>query len=257
MITRTRPGTIPLVSLALIALALPLSASATPDRARQILDKVDDLWRGASSRARMEMQVKTEHYERTLAMEVWSQGKEKTLVRILAPRREKDTATLKAGNEIYTYLPRTNRVIRLTSGMMAGAWMGSHFNNDDLVRESRLADDYDASLTFEGERDGAKIVEVTLIPKKSAAVVWGKVVTEVRAADFIPTRQRYFDEDGKLARTMTFTDIRDMGGRKVAARMRIVPADKPKEFTELRYAELEFGVAIDDLFFSIQRLKRR
>lgn len=118
-------------------LSLAQSNKSASERAKKILRQVDDMWRGNSSHGIFAMQVKTAHYTRNMRLEGWSRGKEKTLVRILAPRKEKDTTTLKAGNNIYIYLPRTDRTIRLTSGMMMGSWMGSHFTNDDLVKESR------------------------------------------------------------------------------------------------------------------------
>ena len=37
---------------------------------------------------------------------------------------------------------------------MMGSWMGSHFTNDDLVKDSRLVDQYDIETGFEGERGG-------------------------------------------------------------------------------------------------------
>ena len=129
-------------------------SSTEKERISEILATVDDLWRGKSSYAVTTMRVKTEHYTRTMRMEGWSKGKEKTLFKVLEPLREKGTVTLKSGNHIYTYLPKTDRTIRLTSGMMMGAWMGSHLTNDDLVKEARLEADYDASISFEGERDG-------------------------------------------------------------------------------------------------------
>lgn len=98
-------------------------------------------------------------------MENWTQGKEKSLVRLLSPRKEKGTITLKSGNAIYTYLPKTDRTIRLTSSMMMGSRMGSHFTNDDLVKESRLSDDYVPQIIFEGDRDGGNIIEFALEPK--------------------------------------------------------------------------------------------
>ncbi|MFC1896819.1 outer membrane lipoprotein-sorting protein, partial [Thermodesulfobacteriota bacterium] len=64
---------------------------------REILDWVDDLFRGKSSHGRMTMEIATRHWKRTLTMEFWTKGKEKSLVRILAPKKEKDTATLRSG----------------------------------------------------------------------------------------------------------------------------------------------------------------
>lgn len=41
--------------------------------------------------------------------------------------------------------------------MMMAAWMGSHFTNDDLVKESRLIRDYDITIGFSGARDGVEV----------------------------------------------------------------------------------------------------
>lgn len=232
-------------------------AQSSVERAKRILREVDDMWRGKSSRVKFSMKVKTANYTRSLTMEGWSKGKEKTLVRIIAPLKEKGTATLKSGNTIYTYLPKTDRTIRLTSGMMMGSWMGSHFTNDDLVKESRMEEDYDPDITFEGERGGLEILEFTLIPKPDAAVVWGKLILTVRAKSHIPIKEFYYDEDMKLVRTISFTDIKILGGRRLASVLRVVPQDKPGEYTELAYNEMEFDINLNDSFFSIARLKRR
>jgi hypothetical protein len=226
-------------------------------RIHALLNEVDDLWRGKSSYAITSMQVKTEHYTRTMRMEGWSKGKEHTLFRIIEPLREKGAATLKSGNHIYTYLPKTDRTIKLTSGMMMGSWMGSHLTNDDLVKEARLEDDYDASISFEGERDGKNIIEFTLIPKLDAAVVWGKLTLTILADSHTPIVEYYYDEDMLLARTISFTDIKMLGGRERPSVLRVVPADKPDEYTEFVYEKLEFDLPVKDSLFSLSSLKKR
>ena len=234
------------------------SASATQARAEEILRKVDDMWRGKSSRAGIVMKVKTANYTRTLSLDAWSKGKEMTLVRIVSPLKEKGTATLKTGNEIYTYLPKTDRTIKLSSGMMMGSWMGSHFTNDDLVKESRLTDDYDTTITFEGTRQGKNMMEFTLIPKPDAAVVWGKIILllYVDGDDYVPVKEEYFDEDGAPVRTMAFSDVKIFSGRKIPAILRVTPVGKPGEFTELIYGSLDFNLDINDSFFSLSQLRR-
>lgn len=231
-------------------------AWAQEDRAREILDKVDDVFRAESSHAVMQMTVQTEHYKRSLKMESWSQGKDQSLVRILEPLKERGTATLKSGKNLYTYLPRTDRTIRLTSGMMQGSWMGSHFTNDDLVKESRLADDYTYKISFEGQRDGQPIIEITLSPKEEAAVSWGRIVVTVTADTLLPLQQLYYDEGQELARTMTFSQVKEIGGRTIPTRMRMVPSDAPKEYTQVDYEQIEFGVKLKDATFSKASLKR-
>ena len=249
-----------LICLIPLFLAFPATAAEsnlTKERTTEILNKVDDLWRGDSSFAVVTMQVKTQHYTRTMRMEGWSKGKEKTLFRVLEPLREKGTMTLKSENHIYTYLPKTDRTIRLTSGMMMGSWMGSHLTNDDLVKEARLEEDFDALISFEGNRKGRSVIEFTLTPKPDAPVVWGKLILIIMADGYTPIEERYYDEDMALARTFTFSDMKMLGGQQRPAVLRVVPADKPDEFTEFIYEQLELNIPVNDEMFSISSLKRR
>ncbi len=229
----------------------------TTEEALRILEEVDDMWRGKSAHGTFSMKVKTANYARSMRMEFWSKGKDKSLVRIMSPLKEKGTATLKSGASIYTYLPKTDRTIRLTSGMMMGSWMGSHFTNDDLVKESRISEDYDAEITFEGQRNGDNIIEFTLIPKPDAAVVWGKIVLTVQRETHIPIVEIYYDEDMQVVRKMQFGGVKEMGGRRLASIMKVVPEDKPGEFTELVYDDIAFDIGLNDSFFSIASLRRK
>jgi hypothetical protein len=202
------------------------------------------------------MEVVTADWSRSLDLEIWSLGTEYALVRVLAPPKDAGTATLKSGNDLWNYLPRVDRTIKLPPSLMGAAWMGSHFTNDDLVKESRLIEDYDIAIAFSGERDGVAVWEFVLTPKPEAPVVWGRIEEQVRKADDMPVWARFYDERGELARTMTFTDFRRMGGRLVPARTVIEPTDKPGESTVLEYRNLEFDVGLERSFFSLQRLQQ-
>jgi outer membrane lipoprotein-sorting protein len=191
-----------------------------------------------------------------MKIEFWTEGKEKSLMRILAPRKEKGMATLKSGENIWNYLPKVKRVIKVPSSMMGGSWMGSHFTNDDLVKESRMADEYDFKKSFDGEREGVKVIEITCIPKPDAAVVWGKVVLQVRHADLQPLWLKYYDEDLELARTMTFSDFKKFDDRVLPETTRMVPTDKPDEFTEMKYEKIKFNVKLKDKLFTLRNLQR-
>ena len=238
----------------------PTAASQTVDCAgltdpTEIVDCVDRIMRGQSSLGTSTMEVVTENWERAMEMRIWSLGTDHALVRILSPRKDAGTATLKAGAEIWNYLPRVDRTIKIPASLMSASWMGSHFTNDDLVKESRLIEDYEITLAYEGDRDGVEVWEFDLIPRPEAPVVWGRIAYEVRKSDTMPVWARYYDEDGELVRTMTWFEYRELGGRLVPATMRVVPEDKPGEYTEVRYSELEFDVDLDEEFFSLRRLR--
>jgi outer membrane lipoprotein-sorting protein len=240
---------------AALAVAAPAAAQSDDDLARELLDATDDVQRGESSYARVSMHVKTARWERSMTMESWSKGQEKSLIKILSPAKEAGMATLKVEDNIWNYLPKVDRTMKVPASMMSGAWMGSHFSNDDLVKESRMADDYTYSITSRPEDNPDGLFVIELIPKPDAPVVWGKVEVTIRGEDRMPVSIEYFDEKDGLARTMNFSDIRELGGKLVPCKMTLLPKDKPEEFTVVTYDTLEFDLEIPDSTFTLQALK--
>ena len=245
-----------LLSFVALFFVVPGSAYAKDVDVKKILDHVDDLYRGKSSQGIMQMHVKTENWERKLKIEFWSQGKEDSLMRILAPKKEKGTATLKSGKNIWNYLPKIKRVIKIPSSMMGGSWMGSHFTNDDLVKESRMAEDYNFELSFSGKRKDKEVIEISCIPKKDAAVVWGKVLVRVQKSDWLPIDIEYYDEEMKLNRVMNFDKFKKVGARTVPTTMILQPVDKPNEKTVVSYDEINFDLELPKDLFSLRNLQR-
>ena len=253
------PGPPTWTAVALI-ITLVLSLAPTPAGAIEVdelIRHIDRLWRGDTSRATMTMTVKTARYQRSMTMEAWSRGKDYSLVVIREPIKDRCIATLKVKENIWNYLPKIDRVTKVPSSMMSGSWMGSHFTNDDLVKESSFEDDYTTRITFEGRRDDRLVYELTSIPKPDAAVVWGKVVMLIEQAALAPIRAFYYDEEGLLIRTMTFDQPRQIDNRTVPMRMSLQPEDKPGESTVIVYGEIAFGIPLEESYFSLQTLKQR
>jgi hypothetical protein len=201
------------------------------------------------------MKIKTQHWSRTMEAESWSLGTRYSLVRILEPKKERGTATLKADNDLFMFLNKTGRTIKITSVMMGGSWMGSHFTNDDLVRHTRLSEDFHVEASFEGERDGTEICHLTLTPKPDAPVVWGKVEVAVRQSDLQPLSQRFYDEDGRETRVLEFTNHRNVDGRVMPMKMVMRPLDGSGEYTQITWKEIDFNIDLDKGFFTLQKLK--
>ena len=224
--------------------------------AEKILDNVDDLYRSNASHGILTLSVTTVNWQRTLTLEQWSKGEDKSLIKILKPKKEKGLATLRVDKNMWNYMPKVKRVVKIPSSMMSSSWMGSHFTNDDLVKQSRMAEDYTFSITFEGMNDGKEIIEITCLPNKEAAVVWGKVEVVVYADDYLPLRMIYYDEDLLLSRTLEFTNIEMMDGKMIPTMMNMIPTDEPGESTTVKWEEVQFDVTIDDEFFSMRKLQQ-
>lgn len=235
-----------------LAIGASSSIAVADAEVDQLMHAMDDLYQGQSSISTMTMLIETEHFSRSLTIQSWSKGTDHALMKILAPIKEKGTTTLKAGNEIWNYLPKINRVIKVPSSMMGAGWMGSHFTNDDLLKENRYSDDYDCHVS---ERLASNTV-VACTPHEEAALVWGRVDIIFATDTLLPQGIVYYDEDMQATRNITFSQVATMGGRTLPTQMEVTVAEKPGERTLITYDSIEFDVDIDDSMFTIMALKR-
>jgi outer membrane lipoprotein-sorting protein len=220
----------------------------------QVVDRLNDLYRSDSSQSHMTMKVVTARYQRELTLEAWTKGKQDALLVVRAPAREAGAATLRSAEGLWTYAPRADQLVRIPSSLLSDNWMGSHFTNDDLMRETDFLKDYDASLAWHDE-GGRRLLRATLIPKPQAPVVWSRIVFLLDPSDDMPLRADYYDRD-KIARTLTYADPHMLAGRRVPFTLVMVPADKPGESTHVEYQELKFGVKVDPGLFTQRGLRR-
>jgi outer membrane lipoprotein-sorting protein len=241
-------------------LAAMVGITAVPSLAedlRAIIERSERQYWGKSSSSRFTMQVVTKNWTRSVEMEARTEGKEKFLAKVLSPAKDRGVATLKVGNEVWNYLPKVDRVIKVPSSMMGEAWMGSHFTNDDLVKESEIEDSYDFTLVEEKPSPDGPLLVISALPKPTAAVVWGKIVYTIRKKDDLPILVVYHEEGGAAVREMRFTGFKPLGGRLLPARMVVVPYDKPGETTTIEYLEIVFDPPQPPGLFSLQSLKQK
>ena len=107
---------------------------------------MEDLTRGATQIGTYNLIIVRPDWQRTLEFETWAEGTSRSFIRITEPAKERGVSFLKIGREMWQYVPRISRVIKIPPSMMMQSWMGSGFSNDDLVRESSLVTDYEHTL---------------------------------------------------------------------------------------------------------------
>jgi outer membrane lipoprotein-sorting protein len=240
----------------IVALAvLPGGAlgQAVPE-VNRVLDHLDDMYRATSSYAVITMTVVRERGTRALTLETWSRGLDDALVVIRSPAREAGTATLLTEEGLWNYAPRADRLIRIPSGLLSESWMGSHFTNDDLLRETKYREDYTASASWV-EEEGERRLQVEMTPRPDAPVIYTKVVFTLMATDWVPLRVDYYD-GAAVVRTMTYRDVRTVSGRRLPMEMILIPADAPDERTVMKYDELKLDVPVDPELFTRRGLRR-
>ena len=244
-----------LPSLLAIALSSAIASASTPapPDPDALLQHLDDLYRSKSSIAQMQIDVTTPRTTRTLRLKAWTRGEDQVLVIIDAPPREAGTATLRVGTNLWNYLPRIARTIRIPPAAMLGSWMGTDFTNDDLVKESSMRKDFNARIDRRSESPAGWWLSLDVKPDVVGR--WARI--EVLVSDErLPIEERHFDRKGRLARTLRFDDVKVLGGRRIPAHMTLVPADTEGQRTEMRYLDAQFDVAIPDDTFSLSRLEQ-
>lgn len=224
--------------------------------ARKIVEKMDELYRAKSSYGVMEMEIVTPHWKRVLKIKSWSEGLKKTFMRILEPKKERGMATLRLDNEMWNFLPKVNKVMKIPPSMMMSSWMGSDFTNDDLVKEFTFQEDYHFEF-WRPKKPEEGLIYLKCIPKEGLPIVWGHIIIAVREADHIPVFQKYYDEKGKPMREMIFKDIKTFGDRKIPAVMELIPLNKKGHKTVVRYLEAQFNLKLDKQTFGMRNLRSR
>jgi outer membrane lipoprotein-sorting protein len=238
----------------LISLVVMSSLQAQEPDAAQLVRQAMDHWRGMTSFSDMTMTIHRPDWERSMTMHSWSKGDKLSLVRVLEPKKDAGNGTLLNDNNMWTFSPKINRIIKVPSSMMSQSWMGSDFSNKDISKSTDIIDQYDHELTSLEERDGHRYYTITSIPHEEAAVVWGKEVMTIRD-DFVLIEQQFWDQDGELVKAMKTLDIQVMGGRPVAKVMRMGKADTPDEWTQLTSNSIEFDLDLPDRLFTLSSLR--
>jgi outer membrane lipoprotein-sorting protein len=241
--------------LAMSFLMLPaVSASAEEIDVKEIIHQIDQLYRSNFSYSEVEMEIVTPHWQRTLSMQAWTQGMDQTFIRITAPDKEKGMATLRIKNEMWNYLPKTNKVIKIPPSMMMSSWMGSDFTNDDLVKEFSLYDDFSYQL-IPSSKGSEDTVLINCIPRPDLPIVWHNIVIAVRKEDHLPVWQKYYDEKGQLMRILIYSDIKKFGTRTLPATMEMIPQNEEGHKTVIRYLNLDLDRKLNPEVFSLRNLR--
>ncbi|MBN2894849.1 MAG: outer membrane lipoprotein-sorting protein [Campylobacterales bacterium] len=217
-----------------------------------IIAKVEENLRGEQVYLRMSMRIVTQRHERTLQLESWSQGKKRSFVRINHPPMERGITFLNLEGQMWQYVPRIERTIKIPPSMMLQSWMGSDISNDDIVRQSSLTEDYDARIV---EHNGS-VALIELIPKPDASVVWGKVLSRIDTERFVALEERFYDEEGTLVRTFSFDAVKRFGRYHLPTRWEIRPQAYPHNRTTLLLEEVDYDTPIDEAYFTKSALTR-
>ncbi len=211
--------------------------SAEQDEALALLHKARALMHGGGSDGTYRVSIVRPEWQRELRLRsIADAAKDRYRLEMLAPRKLKGTLFLKQNDRLSMYLPKLRREVAISPAMMHDAWMGSDFNNQDLLEASALISDYQHSFRPTGEQ-GTTLIEST--PKPVLAVSWMRLEQRF-GADRLPLGVDYICKRGNLKRRLSFAEPKTFGKRRVPTLWRMQPVESPDQHTLVRIESLNF-----------------
>jgi outer membrane lipoprotein-sorting protein len=202
--------------------------------------------KGAEKSSRMVIYVKKD-----------TSGNNRTLIQYLAPAVDKSTKFLSLGNvnQMWMYLPKVEKTIRIAGSMVKQSMMNSDFSYEDLMDRSNFSDYYSAQLLGNETVDNDNCYVLELKAKKGSAH-YRRLKLWVRQDNYIPAKEEFYSGSGKLVKISTQTEIATMDGRLVPTRITFKDLDQKGHQTTLAIKNIQFKADIPERNFSMQYLEK-
>ena len=230
--------------------SMAMSMNTAALTAEQILERAEQKLAASTMVADMTIKIERPKWNKTMSLKTWAKGTEYAMAYVKGPEKDKGTVYLKAENDVYNYLPKIKKTIKLPATLLSQNWMGTDMSTDDLVKLTQITKDYDAKLTGSETVSGRDCYTIVLAPKATADVLWGQLILTIDKKDFIQLKTQFYDEDMELVNTMIGSEVKAMGGKTVASKMIMTPAGKPEYKTTVVYSSMQFNTSISSSFFT-------
>ncbi len=230
------------------ALWLLLALALDP---HQLVQQVEDLLRSQTSVGEYRMEVVRPRFRRTFRFRFWDDRPgDRSLILILEPPKDRGTVFLKIQTDLWMYVPRVRRTVRIPPSMMMNSWMGSDFTNDDVARSSSISRDYEPAI----QSQQGDTVTLVLTPRPEAPVVWHRIVLRMVLPN-LPLEEHFYNARNEEVRVVYFRQVRRLHGRRLPTVMEAVPLNRPGHKTVLTLLDVRFDVPMKDQWFQVTRLE--
>lgn len=242
-----------------VVILLGLSHGAVPAHAQpdpvEILQRIDQNMNIETARMRAEMVINyREGDARTLEFVSWSVGTDQSFLEFTSPARDAGSRYLRLEENMWIYLPRVGKSVRIQGHMLRQGMMGSDFSYGDASEQPSMVDDYEAVIEKEEALEGRPAYVLYLTGKKKNLAypmrrIW------VDAERWVPLKEERFAKSGKLLKTATLGDVRKLGNRWYPFRTELDNALQRDTNTTLQVLELELDVPVDEALFTLRNLE--
>ncbi len=151
----------------------------------------------------------------------------------------------------WIFIPAIRLVRRIAADDKRSSFVGSDFTYEDV--SGRDVEDETHSLLAEETLDGRPVYRIESVPKVKVDYV--RRLSWIDLERGLPLKEEYYDVRGKLLRTFTADEVREVDGHWTATRRTMRDAQSGHR-TEVVYQEVEYGVGLGEDLFSERYLRR-
>lgn len=206
---------LPRAAVGIVALlTVGFAQAATPD-ANTILDKVGAQMMTKDESAKIKMKVVESNgssKDRELEIKRKSGSKHQVLVRLMAPADVSGIALLSVssgGNDDqWIYMPSQKKARRVVSGNKTQKFLDTEFSLEDFSANTY---GHFSNTVLKEERAPSAAIAVVESKAKDKETSYSKIMTWVDLASYQIQKAEYFDQEGKLLKTMVFRDYKKFG----------------------------------------------
>ncbi len=221
--------------------------------AREVIRKSEETLRSKTNSGEARLSVVDPNWTRTIDLKFYERNRSERVIIIIAPAPRKNEATLRLGKNVWQYIPKWEKAIRIPPSSLGESWLGSDFTYQDLTFSDDWLEEYEQSIV-ERIEDKIPMYEIALTAEQEAPVQWLKIHALIRAEDFLPVRYDYYDEKGKVIRSMEFSNIQSFNGRKIPTVWKLQKVGSAR-YTELIIRTIQFDLPLSNRIFSLSFLE--
>ncbi len=243
------------INLLLILILLSVSGTAqVPPTGEEILRRVDANIGSDNKISTAEMIIHGKRGSRSMKSKSWMMGEEKSFTEYLAPAREKGTKMLKLEDQLWIYIPSTDRTIKISGHMMRQSVMGSDLSYEDMMEDPELLNLYDANV-IEEETFLDRPCWVLELTAKVEDISYHSRKIWVDKERYVSLKEERFARSGKLLKIFEVKEVKRIQNRWIPSHMVFKDALKTGKVTEFILESIEFNAVIPEHIFTKASLR--
>lgn len=205
------------------------TAQAAEPTAAEILRKADEVRNPGESYFLKVQVVTSDRPDRPSEFEVSLLGNDKTLIKTIAPRKDRGRNMLMRGTEMWAYIPNLKRAVRVS---LSQRLVGQAANGD--ISRMRWAGDYDARIDSQTDKHWT-----LFLTAKKDGLTYDKLRVVVEKGTFRPKYAEYLTKGGKLLKKAQFTGYKELCGKQRPSEIRIQDAIREDDISSIKVLEME------------------